>query len=83
LLGLATFFGPEHDHPRRADQPSGHRQRAALAEAINDFPGAVIMVFARPLFDRSLRRSIVVVANQTVTTYDGDLDEYANGVVDR
>ena len=26
LLGLATFAGPHLDHPRRADQPSRHRQ---------------------------------------------------------
>ncbi len=26
LLGLATFFGPAVDHPRRAHQPSRHRQ---------------------------------------------------------
>jgi ATP-binding cassette subfamily F protein 3 len=44
LLGLATFFGP---HLIILDEPTNHLDidsRAALAEAINEFPGAVIMV---------------------------------------
>ncbi len=44
LLGLATFFGP---NMIILDEPTNHLDidsRAALAEAINDFPGAVIMV---------------------------------------
>src|SRR4029453_2317568 len=43
LLGLATFFGPQLII---LDEPTNHLDidsRAALAEAINDFPGAVIM----------------------------------------
>ena len=44
LLGLATFFGP---NMIILDEPTNHLDidsRAALAEAINEFPGAVIMV---------------------------------------
>jgi len=36
---------------------------------------------ARSLPDRSLRRSIMVVADHTVTTYDGDLDDYRRMVL--
>jgi ATPase subunit of ABC transporter with duplicated ATPase domains len=42
--GLATFYGP---NMIILDEPTNHLDidsRAALAEAINDFPGAVIMV---------------------------------------
>src|SRR5262249_8642988 len=44
LLGLATFYGP---NMIILDEPTNHLDidsRAALAEAINEFPGAVIMV---------------------------------------
>ena len=30
--------------PRRADQPSRHRRREALVEALTDYPGAVILI---------------------------------------
>ncbi len=44
LLGLATFFAP---NMIILDEPTNHLDidsRAALAEAINEFPGAIIMV---------------------------------------
>src|SRR6476659_4849584 len=81
LLGLATFFGP---NMIILDEPTKHLDidsRAALAEAINDFPGAIIMVSHDRYLIEACADQLWVVANQTVTTYDGDLDEYRRMVL--
>ena len=81
LLGLATFFGP---NMIILDEPTNHLDidsRAALAEAINDFPGAVIMVSHDRYLIEACADQLWVVANQTVTTYDGDLDDYRRMVL--
>src|SRR5919106_466488 len=81
LLGLATFFGPSMII---LDEPTNHLDidsRAALAEAINAFPGAVIMVSHDRYLIEACADQLWVVANQTVTTYDGDLDEYRRMVL--
>jgi ATP-binding cassette subfamily F protein 3 len=81
LLGLATFYAPQLII---LDEPTNHLDidsRAALAEAINDFPGAVIMVsHDRYLIDACADR-LWVVANRAVTPYDGDLDDYRREVL--
>jgi ATP-binding cassette subfamily F protein 3 len=66
------------------DEPTNHLDidsRAALAEAINDFPGAIIMVSHDRYLIESCADQLWVVANQTVTTYDGDLDDYRRMVL--
>jgi ATP-binding cassette subfamily F protein 3 len=76
LLGLATFFGP---NMIILDEPTNHLDidsRAALAEAINEFPGAVIMVSHDRYLIEACADRLWVVADHTVTTYDGDLDDY-------
>jgi len=76
LLGLATFFGP---HMIILDEPTNHLDidsRAALAEAINEFPGAVIMVSHDRYLIEACADRLWVVADRTVTPYDGDLDDY-------
>src|SRR5436305_1914927 len=76
LLGLATFFGP---NMIILDEPTNHLDidsRAALAEAINEFPGAVIMVSHDRYLIEACADQLWVVADHTVTTYDGDLDDY-------
>src|SRR6266550_3511169 len=81
LLGLATFFGP---NMIILDEPTNHLDidsRAALAEAINEFPGAVIMVSHDRYLIEACADQLWVVANQTVTSYDGDLDEYRRMVL--
>jgi ATP-binding cassette subfamily F protein 3 len=81
LLGLATFHGPQLII---LDEPTNHLDidsRAALAEAINAFPGAVIMVsHDRYLIDACADR-LWVVANRTVSTYEGDLDDYSREIL--
>jgi ATP-binding cassette subfamily F protein 3 len=76
LLGLATFFGP---NMIILDEPTNHLDidsRAALAEAINEFPGAVIMVSHDRYLIEACADQLWIVADRTVTNYDGDLDEY-------
>src|SRR5712672_2417790 len=81
LLGLANFFGP---NMIILDEPTNHLDidsRAALAEAINEFPGAVIMVSHDRYLIEACADQLWVVANQAVTTYDGDLDDYRRMVL--
>lgn len=76
LLGLATFYGP---NLIILDEPTNHLDidsRAALAEAINEFPGAVIMVSHDRYLIEACADQLWVVANKTVTTFDGDLEDY-------
>jgi ATP-binding cassette subfamily F protein 3 len=76
MLGLATFDAP---HLIILDEPTNHLDidsRGALIEAINDFPGAVILVS----HDRYLLEACVdrlwLVAGGRVKPFDGDLDDY-------
>jgi ATP-binding cassette subfamily F protein 3 len=76
MLGLATYGGP---NLVILDEPTNHLDidsRAALIEAINDYPGAVILVS----HDRYLLEACVdrlwIVRNGGVAAYDGDLDDY-------
>ncbi|MDE2378871.1 ABC-F family ATP-binding cassette domain-containing protein [Bradyrhizobium sp.] len=81
LLGLATFFGP---NMIILDEPTNHLDidsRAALAEAINDFPGAVIMVSHDRYLIEACAERLWLVADRTVATYDGDLDDYGRLVL--
>jgi ATP-binding cassette subfamily F protein 3 len=81
LLGLATFDQP---HLIILDEPTNHLDidsRAALVEAINDYPGAVILVS----HDRYLLEACVdrlwLVENGSVAPFDGDLDQYRRMVL--
>jgi len=81
LLGLATFWGP---NMIILDEPTNHLDidsRAALAEAINDFPGAVIMVSHDRYLIEGCADQLWVVADRTVATFDGDLDDYRKAVL--
>jgi len=81
LLGLATFFGP---NMIILDEPTNHLDidsRAALAEAINEFPGAIIMVSHDRYLIEACADRLWVVADHGVTAYDGDLDDYRRMVL--
>jgi ATP-binding cassette subfamily F protein 3 len=63
------------------DEPTNHLDlevRHALLVALQEFPGAVVVVS----HDRTLLRgacdSFLLVANGAVTSFDGDLDDYAS-----
>ena len=81
LLGLATFAAP---NMIILDEPTNHLDidsRAALAEAINEFPGAIIMVSHDRYLIEACADQLWVVADRTVKPYDGDLDEYRRSVL--
>ncbi|MBN9040278.1 MAG: glycosyl transferase family 1 [Rhizobiales bacterium 62-47] len=81
LLGLATFHAP---NMIILDEPTNHLDidsRAALAEAINEFPGAIIMVSHDRYLIEACADQLWVVADHTVTPYDGDLNDYRGAVL--
>jgi len=81
LLGLATFYAP---NMIILDEPTNHLDidsRAALAEAINEYPGAIIMVSHDRYLIEACADQLWVVADRAVTPYDGDLDDYRRSVL--
>ncbi|GIL03240.1 MAG: glycosyl transferase family 1 [Alphaproteobacteria bacterium] len=76
LLGLITFGGP---HLIILDEPTNHLDidaREALMMALNDFPGAVIVIsHDRHLIEATVDR-LWLVADGTVADYDGDIADY-------
>ncbi len=81
LIGLATFSGP---HLVILDEPTNHLDidgRAALIEAINGYPGAVILVsHDRHLIEACADR-LWLVADGQVAPFEGDLDDYRRRVL--
>jgi ATP-binding cassette subfamily F protein 3 len=76
MLGLATFNGP---HLVILDEPTNHLDidsRSALISAINDYPGAVILVSHDRYLIEACADRLWLVANGAVTPFDGDLDDY-------
>jgi ATP-binding cassette subfamily F protein 3 len=76
LMGLAAFDGP---NLFILDEPTNHLDidsREALVHALNDFPGAVILIsHDRHLLEATVDR-LWLVKEGTVAPYDGDLDDY-------
>jgi ATP-binding cassette, subfamily F, member 3 len=76
LFALAVFDGP---HLLILDEPTNHLDidsRTALIEALNGYPGAVMVVsHDRYLLEATVER-LWLVHDGTVQAYDGDLDEY-------
>jgi ATP-binding cassette subfamily F protein 3 len=76
MLGLATFTGP---HLVILDEPTNHLDidsRSALITAINDYPGAVILVSHDRYLIEACADRLWLVADGVVTPFDGDLDDY-------
>ena len=68
------------------DEPTNHLDidsRRALLDALNDYEGAVILI----THDRSLMELVAdrlwLAADNTVTPFSGDMDDYAKFVLDR
>jgi len=81
LLGLAAFHGP---HLMILDEPTNHLDvdsREALVRSLGEYPGAVILIsHDRHLLEASVDR-LWLVANGTVTPYEGDMDDYRREVL--
>ena len=81
LLGLATFAAP---HLIILDEPTNHLDidsRAALIEAINDYPGAVILVSHDRYLLEACADRLWLVQGGRVAPFDGDLDDYRRQVL--
>ncbi len=81
LLGLATFAAP---HLVILDEPTNHLDidsRAALIEAINDYPGAVILVSHDRYLLEACADRLWLVQGGKVAPFDGDLDDYRRTVL--
>lgn len=81
LMGLAAFDAP---NLLILDEPTNHLDidsRRALIEALNDYPGAVILIsHDRHLIEATVDR-LWLVKDGTVTNFDGDLEEYRTLIV--
>ncbi len=76
MLGLATFSAP---HLIILDEPTNHLDidsRGALIEAINDFPGAVVLVSHDRYLLEACADRLWLVAGGRVAPFEGDLDDY-------
>jgi len=76
MLGLATLGGP---HLVILDEPTNHLDidsRAALIAAINDFPGAVILVSHDRYLIEACADRLLLIADRKAAPFDGDLDDY-------
>jgi ATP-binding cassette subfamily F protein 3 len=81
LLGLATFAAPQLII---LDEPTNHLDidsRAALIEAINDYPGAVILVSHDRYLLEACADRLWLVAGGKVAPFEGDLDDYRRQVL--
>jgi len=80
LMGLAAFDGP---NLFILDEPTNHLDidsREALVMALNDFPGAVILIsHDRHLIEATADR-LWLVKNGAVKPFDGDMDDYRTEV---
>lgn len=80
LMGLASFEGP---NLFILDEPTNHLDidsREALVLALNDFPGAVILIsHDRHLIEATADR-LWLVKDGSVQPYDGDLSDYRTEV---
>ena len=80
LMGLASFEGP---NLFILDEPTNHLDidsREALIHALNDYPGAVILIsHDRHLIEATADR-LWLVRDGTVAPFDGDMSDYRSVV---
>ena len=81
LMGLAAFDAP---NLLILDEPTNHLDidsRRALIQALNDYPGAVILIsHDRHLIEATVDR-LWLVKDGTVVNFEGDLEDYRAEIV--
>ncbi len=83
LLALATRDAPQL---LLLDEPTNHLDidaRDALVKALADFQGAVLLITHDPHLVELVADRLWLVADGTVRSYDGDLDDYRALLVER
>ncbi|HET6608329.1 MAG TPA: ABC-F family ATP-binding cassette domain-containing protein [Rhodopila sp.] len=83
LLALATRDAPQL---LILDEPTNHLDidaRDALVKALADFQGAVLLITHDPHLVELVADRLWLVGDGTVRSYDGDLDDYRNLLVER
>jgi len=83
LMGLCTFSGP---HLLILDEPTNHLDidsRSALAEAINEFSGAVILISHDQYLLEACADRLWLVADGGVKPFDGDMADYRKFVLEQ
>ena len=76
LLGLIAFDGP---HMMILDEPTNHLDmdsREALADALNKYPGAVLMITHDAHLASMVGERLWLVNDGSVSNFDGDLEDY-------
>ena len=76
VLALLTYRGP---NLLLLDEPTNHldlEMRHALTLALQDFPGALVLVSHDRHLLRSVTDELLLVSHGTVKPFEGDLDDY-------
>ena len=76
LMALMALDAP---HLLILDEPTNHldmESREALAMALNDYPGAVILVSHDPFLVESVADRLWLVKDGAVRPFEGDMDDY-------
>lgn len=82
LFAIATFYKP---HIIILDEPTNHLDvdsREALVMAINEYDGAFILISHDRHLVETCADRLWLVADGTVTPYEGDLDDYRKWLLD-
>jgi ATP-binding cassette subfamily F protein 3 len=84
-LSLALML---HDRPQLLvlDEPTNHldaQARDALADALADFDGAVLLVSHDRYLLRATADTLMLVSDGSLREFDGDLDDYADWLLQR
>ncbi|MCE9523913.1 MAG: ATP-binding cassette domain-containing protein, partial [Alphaproteobacteria bacterium] len=82
LIMIAALDAP---HLLILDEPTNHLDidsREGLVLALNDYPGAVVLISHDPHLIETCADRLWLVANGRVTPYDGDMDDYRKFLLD-
>ncbi|MBM3504192.1 MAG: ABC-F family ATP-binding cassette domain-containing protein [Alphaproteobacteria bacterium] len=83
---LLALMASDRPHLLLLDEPTNHldiETRQALIQAINGFPGAIILVTHDPHMIEATADRLWLVSDGRVTPFDGDLDAYRTQTLGR